>query len=251
MFRRNKDSLPVFGTNDSSSSRGNSNGVEGIPTVVASIAWVVVSILVIIFGIYHCRSNSYSYKIECSPTVCIWSKVEKGVQEAVSFARSDFLHADIVRIDSKGEVVDNEAMKLSNKRAGSFGYSVRLKARLPVEPESKIRAEKSLILSPHDMGRRQARSCSSRLQSYLTRASESVNKTGDSRSVTFAGLMSCFFGLISLVTACIFGQWADKPARRSSASARGGGNSNCNALVLGKPFPFMNHLFFQQQVKSM
>ena len=31
------------------------------------------------------------------------------------------------------------------------GYSVRLKARLPVVPESKIRAEKSMLLSPHDM----------------------------------------------------------------------------------------------------
>ena len=89
--------------------------------VVASIAWVVASILVIIFGIYHCRSNSYSYKIECSPTVCIWTKAEKGIQEAVSFARGDFLNADIVRIDSKGEVVDMEAMKQSNKRTGSFG----------------------------------------------------------------------------------------------------------------------------------
>ena len=89
--------------------------------VVASIAWVVASILTIIFGIHHCRSNSYSYKIECSPSVCIWTKVEKGVEEAVSFARADFLHAEVVRIDSKGDFVDSDAMKQSNKRGGAFG----------------------------------------------------------------------------------------------------------------------------------
>ena len=81
---------------------------------------MVASILVIIFGVYHCRSNSFSYKIECSSTVCIWTKVDKGIEEAISFARTDFFHADAVRIDSNGDFIDSAAMKQS-KRGGSFG----------------------------------------------------------------------------------------------------------------------------------
>ena len=33
------------------------------------------------------------------------------------------------------------------------GHSVRMKVRIPVAPDSKIKAEKSVILSPHDMVR--------------------------------------------------------------------------------------------------
>lgn len=206
--------------------------------VLFSITWVLLSIISIFYGIYHCRSSSYNYTIQCDSTTCNWKKYDKGILDELSFSRYDFVDAESVRINYQGEFVDSQTVQ--KNRNIRFGHSVRLRLRIPAEPGSKIKIERLLVLSPYDMvsfhpivvfaiffnsirsthtkGRRSSRSAHSRLQSYLSRTKESVTVNA-SMSVTFVGLISAIFGLVSLILSCIFGEWADKPKRRVNRKA--------------------------------
>jgi len=91
--------------------------------VVASIVWVIASIFAIFYGIHHCRATSYSYNLRCDATNCVWSKDDRGILETLSLSRYDFLDAEAVRINSKGEYVDGPTIKkFPHQRYGMVLY---------------------------------------------------------------------------------------------------------------------------------
>jgi hypothetical protein len=163
MFGRN-DALPVHG----GSQRGN--GISGVPVVnrqvALSLAWVVGSVAVLLLGIWHMRANAFNYRLKCSKTDCVYTAFEGQLSMAsYAFPKSDLLEAELSRLDSEGKLIDPEIIrKQPNSRAG---YTVRVKARLPVGEGSSMKSEKSFAFSAQDMGRRKARAGATSVTRYL------------------------------------------------------------------------------------
>lgn len=194
-------------------------------SVALSLLWVVISIAVFIFGIWHCRNNSYNYALKCTETQCKYTAF-KGTEVSFVFPKSDLVDADLVRLDQDGEYLDAEAMR--KQKSNRAGYSVRFKARLPVEEGSQIKVEKAIVLVPYDMGRREARNGVTSVTKYIhsgkatkdeeepegSRWSKS-NKYKEvnvsyGRSLTTLGALSSLFAVFSLIAAFMFGTWSEK-----------------------------------------
>lgn len=227
MFGR-QDSLPVHGGSQ------KNNGISGIPVVNKSVAlsvlWVVLSICVFFFGIWHCRTYSYSYSLKCGVNDCKYIAF-KGSEVSFSFPKSDLVDAELVRINDKGEFMDADQMR--KQKLNRAGYSIRFKARLPVEDGSKIKAEKALVFSPTDMGRREARNGVTGITKYIHSDTATSSQPEDGskanmwknvgkfktvdvyhgRSFTAVGAISSFLALVSLIAACTFGTWSETSRR--------------------------------------
>lgn len=223
----------MFGKSDSLPLHGGSqrnNGISGMPVVNKSVAlslvWVAASIAVFIFGIWHCRNNSYNYMLKCSETQCKYTAF-RGTEVSFTFPKSDLIDADLARLDLDGEYLDAEAMR--KQKSNRAGYSIRFKARLPVEEGSQIKVEKAIVLVPYDMGRREARNGVTSITKYIhtgkaTRDEDdekkgifgkSSNKYKEinvnfGRSLTAVGALSSLFAVFSLIAAFMFGTWSEK-----------------------------------------
>jgi hypothetical protein len=228
MFGR-QESLPTHGGSQ------RNNGISGMPVVNKSVAlsllWVALSIVVFFYGIWHCRNNGYSYSLQCGQVDCKYIAVKGSDQVSFSFPKSDLVDADLARITDKGEFLDAEAMR--KQKSNRAGYSIRFKARLPVEEGSQIKVEKAIIFAPKDMGRREARNGVTSITKYLHSADKpDSEKEGEKEkkkatmwaniskfkkvdlyhacSFTAFGAISAFLAVVSLVGAFFFGTWSEK-----------------------------------------
>ncbi|KAJ1431012.1 hypothetical protein B484DRAFT_448547 [Ochromonadaceae sp. CCMP2298] len=237
MFGRN-DALPVHGGSQ------HSNGISGVPvvnkSVALSLAWVVGSIIVFVLGVWHMRSSAFSYTLKCSKTDCVYTAFEGQMSKAsYAFPKSDLLEAELGRLDSDGSLQDAEAARKQPSSRG--GYTIRLKARLPVGEGSSMKAEKAFAFSPQDMGRRKARAGATSITRYIhmpavadvddekeeklpskkakrgkkrgRQAKEDELDLSNRKSISAMGLLSCFAALLSLTLACLFGTWSEKTRR--------------------------------------
>jgi hypothetical protein len=223
-----QDSLPTHG----GTPRGN--GISGIPVVNKSVAlsllWVVLSICAFIFGIWHCRTYSYSYSLKCSTDQCKYTAF-KGSEVAFAFPKSDLVDAELARVNDAGEFMDAEQMR--KQKLNRAGYSIRFKARLPVEEGSQLKTEKAIIFAPRDMGRREARNGVTSITKYIHSTDKKANeepedekdsiwkkmvknKTVDvyyGRSFTALGAITSFLSIVSLIAAFTFGTWSETSRR--------------------------------------
>jgi hypothetical protein len=207
-----KDDLPLHGA-----SRSN-NGVKGIPVVdrwvAMTVFWAIFFVSLFFFGIYHCRANSYSYSLICESMDCKYSVDETvtNLHSIISFPKSDFLDAELVRIDSQGNYVENSKVRAQSKEY--FGYSIRMKIRLPPEPNSRMKIEKNLIFMPYDMTRRLARTGSKKMLDFIEKQDEKHVYFAKSAWVTTIGMLCIVFSMLGLVITCLFGQWTEYNPRR-------------------------------------
>ncbi len=172
--------------------------------------WVLLSLSLVIFGFWHCRARGYHYTIQCDVENCKLSSYGLTTLET-KFSKSDLIDAESIRISKDGEYADPAKMK--RERRSKFGYSIRLKIRQPVDEGSRIKVEKFVIYNPNDMGRRQSKSGATRIRDFIE------NKTpklylNNGKTVTMLGVLSIFFGLVSLLLACVLGKWEERNARR-------------------------------------
>ena len=225
-----RDALPMHGGSQ------KNNGISGIPIVNKSVAlsvlWVLVSVCLFVFGIWHCRNNGYRYSLKCSGNQCSYVAI-KGSEISFTFPKSDLLDADLARVTDKGEFLDSEAMR--KQKSNRAGYTIRFKARLPVDEGSPMKTEKAILLAPKDMGRREARKGVTSITQYLNyKDNESEdglsedekkksrwNKMLKSKNVdithkcsfTALGAITAFLSLVSLIGAAFFGTWSETSRR--------------------------------------
>lgn len=205
------------------------NGVSNVPVVnknvALSIISVILSLLIVVYGVYNCRNNSFSYSLRCSINDCVYTSQLKSI-ESISFNKEDLIDASTVRINKDGLEMSEQQVK--SEKYNIFGYSVKIKARIPIEKESKIKTEREIILTPVDLGRRKSRSWTNDIGKYLAYSpdSESTDKKRRSKqrsmseirldfnkSVTFLGLMCIVLGIATTIATCYFGQWSEKTRR--------------------------------------
>jgi len=142
------------------------------------------------------------------------------------FKKEDLLDGAAVRMDKAGAFVSDKLVRES-KKSSTFGYSVRVKFRYPVEAGSTIKTNKEVLMSAQDMGRRKSRIWAGDIEKYIhyrpDSEADNSKKTKRNRhkeislvfskSVTFLGLMLVMFGAVSFIAACYFGQWSEKTRR--------------------------------------
>lgn len=210
-FIKYREDLPIHG-----GGRSN-NGIKGMPMVdkwvALSVFWLLLCVVSMIYGVYHCRANAYSYSLKCLNSDCTYLVNDKVLDrhESISFPKLDLIDAEMIRVDSKGEFAD--AGRMRSQKNEYYGHTIRLKIRLPPEPNSRMKIEKNIIFNPHDMTRRLARM-------GVKRISDSISKQlpdlwyEKSAMVTTIGMLCIFFGIIGLILTCFFGQWTEYNPRR-------------------------------------
>jgi len=143
-------------------------------------------------------------------------KKSKGKKEmkTIEWSRSDFMSAESVLIDSWGAIADTSNKSKREIVKMKLGSNVKLKFKQAVAEGSKIKADRIITLSHEDIGRRPSKSYTNKIKKYLDKES-SINSLSLNvgRGVTVKGILCIFFGIISLIMSCLFGQWAE-PAKR-------------------------------------
>mmetsp|Transcript_25071 Transcript_25071/g.36979 ORF Transcript_25071/g.36979 Transcript_25071/m.36979 type:complete len:214 (+) Transcript_25071:62-703(+) len=208
MFGRNDD-LPLHGV-----SKKTANGVNFSTVnmkVVLSLLWVVGSLVCMYLGYLHCRHSSLKSTVICSDDMCHVSVRDvQAVETTHSFARSDLIDAELVRIND-GKVVSTSGVK--RKVSSKYGYGIQIKFKIPAEEGSRIKIQKSLLLSTSDMGRSSARRGVSKISKFIDGGSKALNVFAG-RSWTFLGVACILSGLASVTLAFTFGQFSDPTPRR-------------------------------------
>lgn len=180
-----------------------------------SLIWALLSIALVVVGYLHCRSHAYNYTLSCQASQCEW-KTTNDTIPVVSFPKADLLDAEVVRVDANGLYAETSSMK-DNK--SKYGYSVRLKLRLPLEPGAKLKTDKHLMFAPYDLGRRVSKSAVTSIRSFMDNAEQDSFRYSKGRMITALGIICIFVGLISLVLSCLFGQWMEMSPKRMKKSS--------------------------------
>lgn len=206
-----KESLPVHGAN-------KSNGVS-LSTininVVLSLLWIISSIIIVYLGNTHCKVYSINSSLICDEKTCdLISKQVDGQLTKYTFSQVDFIDSEITRVKD-GKVIST--VGVSRKISSSYGYSVMIKFKSPVEDGSRIKVQSSVLLSPYDTGRRSARSTVSKIDRYIEGKSKELNLV-IGQTWTVFGTLLIISGFVSLVCSFIFGQFSDPAPRRMRKS---------------------------------
>ncbi|RYH00697.1 hypothetical protein EON65_48860 [archaeon] len=172
--------------------------------------WALLSLALIVVGYLHCRSNAFSYNLDCRASQCTWSTTNSSVA-TLNFPKADLLDAEVVRIDRNGVFVDPTRTKEKNLK---YGYSIRLKLRLPVEEGSKLKVDKDFIFAPYDISRRTAKAAVTRIRAFLDNTKSDSFNYSKGRSITSIGVLCMFVGVVSTLMACMFGSWIEAAPRR-------------------------------------
>ena len=108
------------------------NGLAGMKTVnrsvVLSIAWLFGSIFVVVFGLWHCSSTSYNYKMTCDAEKCSFVYPKGSLWEpTVTLERANILYAENVHWDDiKKAQVDTKGM--ASRKISKLGMTVAVKS---------------------------------------------------------------------------------------------------------------------------
>lgn len=130
-----------------------------------SLLWILSSIIIIYIGNLHCNNYSINSTLICDDIKCnLNSKQIDGKLTTYTFDKSDLIDSEVVRIKN-GEIVST--VGVNRKVSSSFGYSVVIKFKSPVEEGSRIKVQSSVLLSPYDDGRRTTRGTVSKIDRYI------------------------------------------------------------------------------------
>ena len=192
------------------------NGVGNIgganTSVVLTLVWLVASVLIILFGAWHCRVSSFRDSFKCNELECrlLFGDNRDAVSKYV-IHRSDLTHIEIVRVDDDNIVVN--WYHLPTREVNKLGHNVELKFMHSTDPDSKYQIQKQVLLSHRDMGKLKATQFYKQVHEYMNKKRDVVNIVNESH-VSMLGVLSITFGGISMVMSCILGQWSDPVPRR-------------------------------------
>jgi hypothetical protein len=203
----------------------NNKGLNGIGTVnwivVGSICWVVTSIVVIILGFRHCSNHARSVNFSCNNDICTFNQVlySGGTRNIITMDRKDIRSIDLVRIDRKGTISEiQEDDNKGRRKYARLGQTLRLKAMVAPEPDSRIKAEKVFIFSSFDMGR-QSKTYYNRIKRYIDKEGNEKIKISSSKGVTGTGIVMIFLGIISTICSALLGVFKDETKKKLKKSS--------------------------------
>ena len=208
----------------SAPSRNRDNGLRNIKTVnqkvVLSLIWAIASIIVIVFGFWHCRANAYNYQLQCDADQCNFvypSNFELDDSTPLIILKEDLKFADDVTIDEETiKIIDTIGMKSRkvNKMPKSVAIKYDVYADETRNPDSK--ELRTLVFQPVNIGRRKARSQARKIKDYLNVNEDTVEgiNMGHGKFVTAVGIVSIVLGIVSLILSFALGSWKDEQLDR-------------------------------------
>lgn len=236
--------LPTHSASKGGGLFGSNNGLPSLPVVnkmvLASLLWVLLSVGLTIYGFRDCSNNAYSSSLKCDEVSCVLNSMTSAVisggpehhtnqdlekkskakreMKVTEWARSDFISVDVVAIDNWGAIADTSNKSKREVVKMMLGSNVRLKFRQPVADGSKIKTDRIITLTHQDLGKRPSKTHAARIQKYIDKRTDSVS-LNVGRGVTVKGVLYIFFGIISLIMSCLFGQWSDPAKKRLKKKA--------------------------------
>lgn len=205
--------LKIFGGNNDTlgalpgSGGGRNNGVSlnmVNTAVLISVVWLLCSVGVFGFGVWHCRYRSPYFAMKCDDREC---NLLQGNNLPIIIPRREITGAQAVRLDANGDVVDATSMR--SKASRRLGHSVEIKYQ---HGETKYKVEKKVLFATQDIGSSSAKQISKSILKSVYKPTEKIDvKHGF--AITGLGLTSCILGVLSFILSLLFGQWADIPKR--------------------------------------
>lgn len=134
--------------------------------------------------------------------------------------RKDIRSIDIVKIDPRGNVSElKDVNDKGRRRYSKSGQTLRMKAMVAAESGSRIKAEKVIIFTSYDMGKRQTKTYESRIQRYMNKEDVDNIKIKSSKGVTGTGIIMIFLGIISTISSIILGVFKDETKKKLKKSS--------------------------------
>ena len=121
-YRRANELDILGGSSSYGGGRGSGNGVSISvvnKSVVVSLMWLILSIFAVIYGFRDCSYNSYSYRIECKSSGCVYTSSTREGVTVLQIDRADIKRVDTVRLNKDGEIIDfSDGNRKSTKKLG-------------------------------------------------------------------------------------------------------------------------------------
>jgi hypothetical protein len=210
--------LPISTPYGSRSGARIDNGLKGMKVVnnqvVLSIVWLVVSIVVVFFGIYHCRANSFNYSMSCTSDGCKFTYPSGSrFNEPMYLEKTNMKYAETVYWDeNEGRVADSKGVP--NRKLNRMGMTMGVKYE-ESEVSGDTKTLKTLVFPPADMGRRKARKSLKAFKEYLNiKGPTDGLDQSHGRVVTALGVVCIIFGATSALLSCMLGAWKDEKLAR-------------------------------------
>jgi hypothetical protein len=184
-------------------------------SVVVSIAWLFGSIFVVIFGLWHCSSTSYNYKMSCDAEKCSFEYPKGSLWEpTVTLERVNILYAENVHWDDiKKAQVDTKGM--ASRKISKLGMTVAVKYNQYLESNPDQKELRTLVFPPVDMGRRKARQTLRKVKEYLNEKEDKDELDQQhGKMVTALGVVCIIFGITSVILSLALGSWKDEKLQR-------------------------------------
>jgi hypothetical protein len=211
------------------------NGIKNISTVnnsvVLTLIWFAVSIIAVISGFWHCRSNAFNYSLICDSTRCLleypmgidlpsWKGQSVDIDEfnKLAIAKENIMYSDSVSLDENNEIVDTSEM--TSRAISKLGLTTQIKYKQYNDPKNPtVYVTNTVLFPPIDMGRRKARGALRKLKDYTAGRTTALNQQ-HGRMVTAPGVLGFIFGIVSIILSLVLGTWKDDKSRRPWARGR-------------------------------
>ena len=211
------------------------NGIKNVSTVnngvVMTLIWFSLSIIAVIAGFWHCRSNAFNYSLICDSTRCLLEypmdlelpsfngqPVVLDEYNRLSIAKESVMYSDSVSLDENNEIVDTTEM--SSRAISKLGLTTQLKYKHFTDPKNpSVYTTNTILFPPADMGRRKARGALRKFKDYTSGRTTALNQQ-HGRMVTAPGVLGFIFGIVSIILSLVLGTWKDDKSRRPWARGR-------------------------------
>lgn len=204
-------------------------GVKNISTVnngvLGTLVWFILSLIAVIYGILHCRSNAYNYSLICSSTKCV---IEYPVGRIPNFLgqqvvlddknrlvinKEDMSFTDNVPVDADGNAIDTGPLTTREVSKLGLTTSIRYFHYPDGMNNAATRISNNVLFPPMDMGRRKARGALRKIKDYTSGKTTGLNLQ-HGQVVTALGILLVIFGIVSIILSLVLGTWKDEKLAR-------------------------------------
>jgi hypothetical protein len=151
MFRRKDAILPTAGWSNDRRANGDTAGSGLSKSFIASMLWLLSSILLLFGGYYYCKLNQQQTTLECGADSCRIAMLTGGTLTEQTLARDQLLRADYIRLNKAGEIVDTSAMKRKqlNELGATYGIVYRERVAPVADDDTAAKADDAAAADVH------------------------------------------------------------------------------------------------------
>lgn len=185
------------------------------PFTYGSWFWVILSVFTLVMGIRYAANPTSLRVLSCDAETCTLRvmSASKNLDETLRFPRGQLKESKARRI-KYGKIRDTSGMSRKEIRKLGYSYSITF-----VRDGADGEAEE-IPMTTQSIGRKRPTKMAETINSYVKDPSEHSLYAEEKHGFGTAGIIMATFGIMSLLFALMFGQFADPKPRRPGASSR-------------------------------